>query len=64
MPDAHNRKPMSASLLANLTQSLQRYSEEDVLVDHEYSDMVFDEADGVRLDSSRLDVTQPMAETR
>jgi inward rectifier potassium channel len=51
-------------LLANLTQSLQKYSEEDVLVDHEYADMVFDEADGVRLDSSRLDVTQPIAGSR
>lgn len=49
-------------LLATLTQSFQKYSEKDVLVDHDYVDMVFEEDDGMRLDSSRLDVARPIAD--
>jgi len=49
-------------LLASLTQSLQKYSENDVRIDHEYADMVFEEEGGVRLDSSRLDLTQPITD--
>jgi inward rectifier potassium channel len=47
-------------LLAGLTQSLQKYSEADVCIDHEFSDMIFDEEDGVWLDLNRLDLVQPI----
>jgi hypothetical protein len=47
-------------LLASVTQSLQKYSETDVCIDHEFSDMVFDEEDGVWLDLNRLDLVQPL----
>jgi inward rectifier potassium channel len=49
-------------LLASLTQSMQKYSEDDVCVDHEFAEMVFDEESGVWLDLSRLDVVQPITE--
>lgn len=51
-------------LLASLTQSMQKYSEANVRVDHEFADMVFDEEDGVWLDLSRLDVVQRTADAR
>jgi len=51
-------------LLASLTQSLQKYLDADVRVDHEFAEMVFEEDNGVRLDLNRLDLIQPIADAR
>lgn len=51
-------------LLASPTQSLQKYLDADVRVDHEFAEMVFEEDNGVRLDFSRLDLIQPIADAR
>jgi inward rectifier potassium channel len=51
-------------LLSSASQSLQRYWREDVHLDHEFADMIFEEDSALRLDFSRLDLIQPIARAR
>ena len=49
-------------LLSSTSQTLQRYWREDLRLDHEFADMIFDEESALRLDFTRLDVIQPIAD--
>jgi inward rectifier potassium channel len=51
-------------LLSSTSHSLQRYWREDVRLDHEFADMIFEEDSALRLDFSRLDLIQPIAGAR
>jgi inward rectifier potassium channel len=49
-------------LLSSPSQSLQRYWQEDVRLDHEFADMVFEEETALRLDFDQLDVIHPITD--
>jgi inward rectifier potassium channel len=51
-------------LLSSASQSLQRYWQGDVHLDHEYAEMVFEEENALRVDFSRLDLIHPVADMR
>jgi inward rectifier potassium channel len=48
-------------LLASPSQSLQRYGRSDIRPDHEFAEMISEDADGIRLDLRHLHETQPIA---
>ena len=50
-------------LLSSASQSLQRYWQGDVHLDHEFAEMVFDEENALRVDLSRLDLIQPLVDS-
>ena len=49
-------------LLASPSQSLQRYFHNDMRLDQEFAEMIFDSDGDLRLDLSRLNMVQPIAE--
>ena len=48
-------------LLNSPSQSLQRYWRDDVQLDHEFAEMVFQEEDALRLDFARLNEVHPIS---
>ena len=49
-------------LLSSASQSLQRYWQGDVRLDHEFAEMVFEEGNALSVDFSRLDLTHPITD--
>ncbi|HEV8406921.1 MAG TPA: ion channel [Sphingomicrobium sp.] len=48
-------------LLASPSQSLQRYRRDEILVDHEFVEMISEDEDGICLDLRNLHLTHPIA---
>lgn len=51
-------------LLSSTSQTLQRYWQGDLRLDHEFADMISEEDNALRLDFSRLDLIHPIAGAR